>query len=157
MRLRAFSVSLRFVWVLKMAKLWILIAALLGAGAVGIGAYHAHGLEKMLIARGLAAADVAKQMNFCDVAVKYQMYHALAIFGIGLVLSRRCTWLGNIAAAAMLLGVVGFSGGLYAMVFNVGKLTAIVPLGGGLMILGWLALGAAGLCVAHERLPSAKA
>jgi uncharacterized membrane protein YgdD (TMEM256/DUF423 family) len=142
-----------------MAKLWILIAALLGAGAVAIGAYHAHGLEKTLTERGLSVADVAKQMHNCDVAVKYQMYHALAIFGIGVLLvrnSRVVTTLGSIAASVMLLGVAGFSGGLYAMVFDIAKLHWIVPLGGGLMILGWLALGAAGVCVTAERASPAK-
>jgi uncharacterized membrane protein YgdD (TMEM256/DUF423 family) len=100
-------------------------------------------------------------MRNCDVAVKYQMYHALAIFGIGLLLARSpriVAVLGSIAAAVMLLGVAGFSGGLYAMVFDIAKLHwSIVPLGGGLMILGWLVLGAAGLCVATERPAANKA
>jgi uncharacterized membrane protein YgdD (TMEM256/DUF423 family) len=126
-----------------MAKFWIIIAALLGASAVGMGAFHAHGLSELLEQRMLSEAKLAKAMDDADVAVKYQMYHALAIFGIALVLSRRCTWLGNIAAAAMLLGVLGFSGGLYLIVFDVAKLHQIIPIGGGLMIVGWLALGAA--------------
>ena len=138
-----------------MAKLWILIAALLGAGAVGIGAYHAHGLEKSLNERGLTADELAKQMHNCDVAVKYQMYHALAIFGIGVLLARSShlvTVLGSIAAGLMLVGVAGFSGGLYAMVFDLAKLHwSIVPLGGSLMILGWLMLGATGFCVTVDR------
>ncbi len=132
-----------------MAKLWIIIAAMLGAGAVTIGAYHAHGLEKSLEKRGLASTEIAKQMHNCDTAVKYQMYHALAIFGIALLLTQRPTTLGSVAAALMLLGIVGFSGGLYAMVFNVAKLHwSIVPLGGLMMILGWVMLGIAGLFVA---------
>jgi uncharacterized membrane protein YgdD (TMEM256/DUF423 family) len=132
-----------------MVKVWILVAAMLGAGAVTIGAYHAHGLEKALAKRGLDAVALAKQMHNCDVAVKYQMYHALAIFGIALLLMRSDSILPSIAALLMLLGVVGFSGGLYAMVFDIAKLHwAVVPLGGLLMILGWLMLGVAGLFVA---------
>lgn len=134
-----------------MAKIWIIIAALLGAGAVTIGAYHAHGLEKALEKRGLESVEIAKQMHNCDTAVKYQMYHALAIFGIGLMVARRCTWSGGVAALLMLLGVIGFSGGLYAMVFDIAKLHwAVVPIGGLLMILGWLALAVSGLFVLAE-------
>jgi uncharacterized membrane protein YgdD (TMEM256/DUF423 family) len=125
-----------------MAKFWVIIAAMLGASAVGMGAFHAHGLSELLDKRMLSEAQHAKAMDDADVAVKYQMYHALAIFGIGLVLSRRCTWLGNIAAAAMLLGVLGFSGGLYLVVFDVANLHQIIPIGGLLMIVGWVALGA---------------
>ena len=133
------------------AKIWILIAALLGAGAVAIGAYHAHGLDESLAQRGLDTAEVAKQMHNADTAVKYQMYHALAIFGIGLMVARRCTWLGSIAALLMLLGVIGFSGGLYADVFDIVRLSrAVVPIGGLLMILGWLTLGIAGMFIASE-------
>lgn len=141
-----------------MAKVWILIAALLGAGAVTIGAYHAHGLEKSLKKRGLETSEVAKQMHNADVAVKYQMYHALAIFGIGLLAARASSTgalLGSIAASLMLLGVIGFSGGLYAMVFDIVKLHwAVVPIGGLMMILGWLALGIAGCFVTIEKSPA---
>jgi uncharacterized membrane protein YgdD (TMEM256/DUF423 family) len=133
-----------------MAKAWIIVAALLGASAVAVGAYHAHGLEKSLTKHGVNAAEVAKQMHNCEVAVKYQMYHALAILGIGILLTRSGragTIVGSSAALLMLLGVAGFSGGLYAMVFDIAHLHwAIVPLGGLLMILGWLALGIAGMC-----------
>ena len=141
-----------------MAKAWIIVAALLGAGAVAIGAYHAHGLEKSLAKRGLDAAEVAKQMHNADVAVKYQMYHALAIFGIGSLLTRSGragTIVGSSAALLMLLGVAGFSGGLYAMVFDLARLHwAVVPVGGLLMILGWLALGIAGCFVMVGKSPS---
>jgi uncharacterized membrane protein YgdD (TMEM256/DUF423 family) len=138
-----------------LAKTWILVAALLGAGAVTIGAYHAHGLETALAKRGLDAAEIAKQMHNCDVAVKYQMYHALAIFGIGLLAARSLRGgavVGSIAAGFMLLGVLGFSGGLYAMVFDIAKLHwAVVPLGGLMMILGWVMLAVAGFFVAPEQ------
>ena len=52
-----------------MAKAWIVIAALLGASAVALGAYHAHGLEELLEKRGLSETDVAGKMGEADVAV----------------------------------------------------------------------------------------
>ena len=159
-----------------MAKLWIILAGLLGAASVTIGAYHAHGLEKSLekrFARGEnepqyidksnrlysktadkdengrmsgeeIAAWIQHLMHNCDTAVKYQFYHALAILGIGILLARRgvvASVLLNIAAIAMLVGVAGFSGGLYCVIFDIAKLHwSIVPLGGLAMIVGWLTL-----------------
>lgn len=136
---------------------WIVLAAILAATAVGVGAHHAHGLESNLVKRALDADAIAKQMHNCDVAVKYQMYHALAILGIGLLAMRKQSWLLCLATSAMLVGVAGFSGGLYAMVFDIAKLHwSIVPLGGLLMILGWIMLSAAGFCMACERPDASK-
>ncbi len=169
-----------------MAKLWIIIAGLLGAGAVALGAYHAHGLEDFLkrsfqsaegtiepISKDHAkfrekddankdgvmdeqeiAARIVKQMHNADVAVKYQMYHALAILGIGILLTRNrgfCWFLLNAAALLMLLGVKGFSGGIFFDVFDIAKLHwSIIPIGGLLMIIGWVVLAIAGIFVAIE-------
>lgn len=170
-----------------MAKLWIIIAGLLGSAAVTIGAYHAHGLLKTLEKRYERGEDDAEYiekterlysktadkdengrmsgkeiaahilylMDNCDTAVKYQFYHALAILGVGILLTRQrgvCGVLLNLAAVVMLLGVTGFSGGLYCTVFDVVKLHwAIVPLGGLMMIVGWLVLASAGLFVVPNK------
>ena len=165
-----------------MAKFWIILASLLGATAVAVGAYHAHGLDKLIDKRFAAAvdedgylladhrlyrerfdADEDKRMgpaeieaykedllHNCDVAVKYQMYHALAILGIGIICLFNAGQGGgsitlSLAAALMLLGIVGFSGGLYFVVFDLPKLhPLIIPVGGGLMILGWVMTAVAG-------------
>ncbi|MCA9269540.1 MAG: DUF423 domain-containing protein, partial [Planctomycetales bacterium] len=112
-------------------KIWIATAALLGAAAVALGAYHAHGLESSLAKRGLEAAEVAKQMHNCETAVRYQMFHALAMLGVGSLLLRGPSLMLSLAAGMMLAGVIGFSGGLLAMVFSIAKLHwSIVPLGG---------------------------
>ena len=169
-----------------MSKLWIVIAGLLGAGAVTIGGYHAHGLEKLLEKRYVRGEDDAEWipetsrlyresadldkngrmggkeiaahieylMHNCDSAVKYQFYHALGILGAGILLTRSRGFSGfllSAAALAMLLGVLGFSGGLYCTVFDIARLHwSIVPLGGLLMILGWIVLAIAGLFVTRE-------
>lgn len=117
----------------------VLIAGLLGACGVAIGAHAAHGLEDSLLAQGIAANDVAKRLSQCDVAVRYHMIHAVAILALGLsagqVFSKRR--LG--AVVFLLLGIALFSGGLYAMVY-LGQMGhwAIVPSGGLCFILGWL-------------------
>ena len=66
-------------------KVWIVTGALLGAVGVGLGAYHAHGLEKTLEKRDLTGEDRARQMQNFDVGVRYDMYHALALILVGLL------------------------------------------------------------------------
>jgi uncharacterized membrane protein YgdD (TMEM256/DUF423 family) len=79
------------------------------------------------------------------------MYHALAILAIGILAAPRSSALLNIAAIAMLLGVIGFSGGLYCMVFDLANLHwSVVPLGGLLMIVGWVFLAFAGFTIAVD-------
>ena len=123
------------------SKLWILVAGLLGATGVTLGAYHAHGLEKALAARGLEGDEIDQQMHNCEVAVRHQMYHALALLGIGLLATQRGGGALNSAGSLFVMGVLLFSGGLYAMVFAGHMLHwAIVPSGGLLLIMGWLSL-----------------
>lgn len=119
---------------------WIvLLAGLLGAVGVAIGAHAAHGLEAMLLEQGVVPEQVAKRLSQCDVAVRYHMTHCLALLTLGLIADRLGTKRRNVAASFFLLGIVLFSGGLYSMVY-LGQMGhwAIVPLGGLCFILGWL-------------------
>jgi uncharacterized membrane protein YgdD (TMEM256/DUF423 family) len=127
-------------------KIWLFLAGILGASGVALGAYHAHGLEGWLIRQGLDSAEVAKRMHNCEVGVRYQMYHTLALVGVALLAFRGNS--AGLAAAGIcfFLGVLIFSGLLYGIVFTGIKiLGAIVPIGGVLMIIGWLALAVAAL------------
>jgi uncharacterized membrane protein YgdD (TMEM256/DUF423 family) len=102
------------------------IAALLGALAVALGAFGAHGL-KDLLARNETAAVWEK-------AVFYHFIHAVMLF----VLAARSPfnpgpWF------CFLAGIVLFSGSLYLLAFtNIKWLGAITPLGGISFIAGWL-------------------
>ena len=119
---------------------WIvLLAGILGAIGVAVGAHAAHGLEKFLTGQGLAEADVLKRLEQCDVAVRYHLIHTVALLTIGLSTSRRSVNLKNAAAVFILLGIALFCGGLYSMVYA-GQMGhwAIVPLGGLCFIIGWL-------------------
>ena len=58
---------------------WIAVGAILGALGVALGAYGAHGLEKQLAAWGYTGDDLAKRLANHETAVRYQMWHALAI------------------------------------------------------------------------------
>ena len=66
---------------------------------------------------GLDEVDVQKKVDQCEIAVKYQMYHSLAILGLGLApaTQTRRTW--KVACVLFLVGMTLFSGGLYSMVF----------------------------------------
>lgn len=126
---------------------WIAVGAILGALGVALGAYGAHGLEKQLASWGYASEDLAKRLANHETAVRYQMWHALAIVLVGVALMGRSTVWWQAAAWALLIGVLIFSGPLYALVVtgpNWRWLGAVVPIGGLSLIVGWvlLAVGA---------------
>lgn len=126
---------------------WIAVGAVLGAIGVALGAYGAHGLERQLAAWGYAGDELAKRLANHETAVRYQMWHALAIALVGIALLSRPTPLWQLAAAFLLAGVLIFSGLLYALVLtgpNWRWLGAVVPIGGVSLIVGWtlLAIGA---------------
>ena len=60
-------------------RVWLVLGALSAAIGVGLGAYHAHGLEKMLQMRLVNPADIDHQMRDFEVGVRYQLMHAVAI------------------------------------------------------------------------------
>ncbi|MCC2546703.1 DUF423 domain-containing protein [Hymenobacter sp. BT175] len=114
------------------ARLIIQLAALLGGLGVGIGAFGAHGLRKMLEASG--------RFETFETAVRYQFYHALALLAIGILylLRPELRTLGG-AAWCWLGGVLLFSGSLYLLCFTgITKLGAVAPIGGLLLIGGWI-------------------
>ena len=121
---------------------WIIfLAAISGVVCVGIGAMGSHSLPKRLHESGLSEGDIQKKIGQCEIAVKYQMYHTLAMLAVGLcpATATRRNW--KIACILFLLGVCLFSGGLYSMVFfdRMGH-WSIVPLGGVTMMAAWLLL-----------------
>ena len=127
------------------ARVWIIVAALLGASGVGMGAFRAHGLKKFLIARGTTGDELQKALANCATAVDYQLVSALALLLVGALAMRYCARLLHLAAALLAAGAAGFSGGLYCSVFGVPLHFSVIPIGGLMMILGWLSIAAAGL------------
>lgn len=129
-------------------RLAIIAGGLLGASGVGLGAYHAHGLENLLLAWELPAEQLERRLNNAGVAVQFQLIHGVALVAVGTLASgggSRC-----LAAAVALfgLGVLLFSGGLFAIAFLGPVLPpAVVPSGGLMLIVAWLALALhAGAC-----------
>lgn len=121
-----------------MIKLYLLLASFLGGTGVILGAFGAHGL------RGKVAENLLEAYK---TGVLYQLVHALALFGVALLLlqwSERTSLL--VSGALFAVGVLLFSGSLYALALGGPRwLGPITPLGGLAMIGGWVALFVAAL------------
>ena len=115
-----------------MSQAFVVAGALSAAAAVVLGAFAAHGL------RGRLTPDLAATF---EVAVRYQMYHALGLLAVGWAATQ---WPGGPIRGAGILFIAGtviFSGSLYLLVLTGQRwLGAITPLGGLAFIAGWLLL-----------------
>jgi uncharacterized membrane protein YgdD (TMEM256/DUF423 family) len=113
---------------------WIAVAGVSGALAVALGAYGAHGLEGDAVLKG----------QF-DTANRYHMWHTLALLAAALLADRLGRW-AHAAAALFSLGMILFSGSLYAATAaGYWGLTFAAPWGGTALIAGWLALAVGAL------------
>ncbi|WP_439576707.1 DUF423 domain-containing protein [Elioraea sp.] len=114
-----------------MDRLLIGVAALAGGGAVALAALRAHLLAPRLDAAALAMLDTAVTM---------QGWHALAMLAVGILLPR---WGGaplRVAGIAFAAGTVLFCGAVLLRALAGVSLGPVAPLGGALLIAGWLAL-----------------
>jgi len=102
--------------------------ASLAGVAVLLGAFGAHTLKSRVSAEAL---------GWWQTAVQYQMWHALAVLGLGLSGFDRA----RLPAWMMVAGTLVFAGTLYAMALGAPRwLGAITPIGGLAMIAGWALL-----------------
>jgi uncharacterized membrane protein YgdD (TMEM256/DUF423 family) len=118
-----------------MDRLWLLLSACAGFIGVALGAFAAHGLKSQLTPVYLAVFQTGTH---------YQLIHALALFGVGLLAVQRPSRLLNCAGALFTLGVVLFSGSLYALTLSgISALGMVTPFGGLALLAGWVCLGMA--------------
>lgn len=116
----------------RVDKVWWCIAALSGAMLVMLGAYAAH---------GLAARTTEAMVSAVETGVRYQAWHTLAIMMV-LVWRQVQPLAGQRWVLALwALGMVCFSGSLYLMALASVSLGIVTPIGGVLLMAGWLALG----------------
>jgi uncharacterized membrane protein YgdD (TMEM256/DUF423 family) len=110
-------------------RVWLASGAVCAGLAVAAGAFGAHALRERLSVQQLATFETG---------VRYQMYHALALFLVGWMTSRGGSALVSGAGASFLVGIVLFSGSLYGLsLTGVRWLGAITPLGGVAFLAGW--------------------
>ncbi len=118
------------------------IAALLGFLAVALGAFGAHGLEGAL--RDLP--DGAKRLAWWKTGVDYHFWHALLVGLLASFAGRLPAKLVRTSVWLCLVGVLLFSGSLYAMTLTgITKLGMVTPLGGLAFLGAWATLGFAAL------------
>lgn len=118
-----------------MFRVLLLLAALFGFTGVGLGAFAAHGLKGQLSAEYLAVFQTG---------VHYQMLHALALLALAALWQRLRGRLLTAAGVCFCVGILLFSGSLYALTLSgISALGMITPVGGLTFLAGWFCLGLA--------------
>jgi uncharacterized membrane protein YgdD (TMEM256/DUF423 family) len=112
-------------------KTFIIIGAINAFLAVALGAFGAHGLAEKL---------GTKYLEIWKTGVTYQMFHALGILAVAMLLGRFATstlftWSGWL----MVAGIILFSGSLYVLsLTKISILGAITPFGGVCLLAAWV-------------------
>ncbi|MEB0039433.1 DUF423 domain-containing protein [Pseudomonas sp. MH10] len=112
---------------------FLMLAAFFGFTGVALGAFAAHGLKNRLSAEYLAVFHTG---------VLYQLIHTLALLAVAVIAiqvpGRLVTW----AGISFAIGILLFSGSLYALTLTgVSQLGIITPFGGLAFLIGWALLG----------------
>ncbi|YAF96877.1 MAG: DUF423 domain-containing protein [Nodularia sp. CChRGM 3473] len=124
-----------------MAQIFVSIAAVLGGLSVAAGAFASHALREKISERCLRRATPT--LEIFETGVRYQMYHALALLLVAILISRSESPQPILVASGWLfiIGMAIFSGSLYALsLTGVKLLGAITPLGGVAFLAAWGAL-----------------
>lgn len=112
--------------------MWIVISALNLALAVILGAFGAHGLK---------ARATEAQLDWWQTATDYFFYHALGLLLLAIIAKVIPQIPIKLSFLLIQAGIVFFCGSLYVMALGLPRiLGAITPIGGALMIAGWLVL-----------------
>lgn len=117
-------------------NIFITTGAVFGALGIIIGAFGAHALKKIFSEEHLK--------NF-ETGVKYQMYHALLLVIIGFN-TQHITSYENLLFYSLTFGILLFSFSIYGLCISIALnknlkiLGPITPIGGLLLLLGWILL-----------------
>eukprot|EP00658_Telonema_sp_P-2_P025399 TRINITY_DN20226_c0_g1_i7.p3 TRINITY_DN20226_c0_g1~~TRINITY_DN20226_c0_g1_i7.p3 ORF type:complete len:129 (-),score=18.13 TRINITY_DN20226_c0_g1_i7:284-670(-) len=111
-----------------------LLAAIGGASGVTLGAFGAHALKESLVARG--------STKTWETAVQYHLLHSVAMLGLAAIRTNQDSAALRGSTLSWTLGVGLFSGSLYGLALGGPRwLGPITPLGGLLLIAGWVGVG----------------
>jgi uncharacterized membrane protein YgdD (TMEM256/DUF423 family) len=118
-------------------NLWLIIGAINGAFAVLAGAYGAH---------IIGGTQLNPTLITMQKAVRYQMYHAIALVIVAILANYMEHKMLNISGWLFLLGIILFSGSLYVIVFTGWQpIEILAPFGGFAFTFGWLGLAYVGI------------
>lgn len=123
--------------------LWMVLGALSGCSAVAMAAAAAHALPQKLTPKALNAVQAAIQM---------QGWHAIALILVALWLLRAGPLpfaVANLAGAAFALGIILFCGSVYLGDLAGLRFGPTAPIGGILLMAGWLLLALSALLAAR--------
>lgn len=144
------------------SRFWLLSGAILCGLAVALGAFAAHGLGPRMVAlyanvtkevAGQTIPGPTKYLADFKTAAEYQMTHGLALIALGLLHGYRRSRIIQVSGWCFLTGILLFSGSLYILVLTgITRLGMITPLGGVLLLIGWISFAIA--AIGHEPQPS---
>lgn len=116
-------------------RIWLAIASALGFLVVSLGAVGAHGLKKLI-------EQDPRGPEWWRTAVLYGAWHVLALGLVAVLADRRSSKCLSIAGWGFTLGVLLFSGSLFALALTrVMTFAHVTPFGGLAFMVGWVALG----------------
>jgi uncharacterized membrane protein YgdD (TMEM256/DUF423 family) len=121
-----------------MLKTFLMLGSLNAFLSVALGAFGAHALKSKL------SPDM---LNVYQTGVQYHMIHSIGLILIALLADKLGnSSLVNVSGWALFIGIVLFSGSLYALSLSgIKVLGAITPLGGVGFLLGWILLSIAAM------------
>ena len=115
-----------------MSRQFVWLGAVFAALSVAAGAFGAHSLKSIIPADMLAVFETA---------VRYQMYHALALLIVGGMLKHLPEQNIRVSGWCFVAGIVLFSGSLYVIALTGTRWVGVItPLGGAAFLAGWIAL-----------------
>jgi uncharacterized membrane protein YgdD (TMEM256/DUF423 family) len=121
-----------------MHKGFLQTAALLGALAVALGAFGAHGLKKIV---------PPETVTTFETGVRYQFYHVFALLAVAILFGSFPGKNLQYAGICFIIGIILFSGSLYILTalqatktVGLRGIGAITPVGGVFFIIGWIFL-----------------
>jgi len=134
-----------------MSRFWLILGALLAGSSVALGALAAHMMDDFFQKKyaateqkqvaGFSMPASYKYLQDFKTGAEYQMYHSLALIAVGLISQTRRSLALHVAGWSFLVGIVLFSGLLYALTITGHRwLGAIVPIGGVSFLVGWVSL-----------------
>ncbi len=113
-------------------RFWLGAAAVNGLISVAMGAFAAHGLRDRLPAEAL---------DWVRTGSTYEMWHALALIGVGILATGKPGHGLCLAGGAFVVGCILFSGSLYLLALTgLRGFAFITPIGGVAFLIGWAAL-----------------
>ena len=112
--------------------IWIIVASVMGLAAVGIDAFGAHALKSQL---------TDQQWVIFNTAVRHHMFHTMALFCVGFLAIRIDSGILTASGCFFALGMLLFSGSLYAYAMTSKReLAMVTPVGGLALMIGWILL-----------------